>query len=275
MSKLNPRHFALLSHLQIGGCTCNTKTPELRFHSEDCRYRLAAEIERTLLDASAPTLGCGDPGWQARHAAPQPQAAEPKGLTDAQLEASFHCELKTFLSKRDQERVMGMFRRALLAARAPMLSDGNIAEEAARIADSFTCGTCGMDGKAGARIRQILGDPMGSVTVQHGLAPQPQAAEPKGLTDAQPSFTNPLTPYGMLVRALRIVAGTTLYDMAKALLTTPAKLSSMEFGRAPVTQEFAFDVSAYFDALGLPNTQAALEAALRTSTLLAQKEPRS
>lgn len=79
----------------------------------------------------------------------------------------------------------------------------------------------------------------------------------------QPSLKNPLTPYGMLVRALRIVSGTTLMDMAKALLTTPAKLSAMEFGRAPVTPEFAFDVAAYFDALGVPCTEYALRAAAR------------
>lgn len=46
---------------------------------------------------------------------PQPQAAETNGLTDEQLEASFHRELKTFLSKSNQGKVMGMFRRALLA----------------------------------------------------------------------------------------------------------------------------------------------------------------
>ena len=40
------------------------------------------------------------------------------------------------------------------------------AEEAARIADSFRCGSCGMDGKAAARIRQILGDPSKGVTVE-------------------------------------------------------------------------------------------------------------
>lgn len=87
------------------------------------------------------------------------------------------------------------------------------------------------------------------------------------LTDAArdlPGLPPLLTPFGMLVRALRIVANTTLYDMAKALLTTPAKLSAMEFGRAPVTSEFAFDVSAYFDALGIANTKAALDAALQS-----------
>lgn len=77
-----------------------------------------------------------------------------------------------------------------------------------------------------------------------------------------PDFTSPLTPYGLLVRALRIVAGTNLHDMSKALLTTPAKLSAMEFGRAPITEEFAFDVSAYFDALGVPDTLAALKVAI-------------
>ena len=96
------------------------------------------------------------------------------------------CYESTSATRMNEARsaIMLAFKRAL-AVSAPTLGDGNIAEEAARIADSFTCGTCGMDGKAGARIRQILGDPMGSVTVQHGLAPQPQAAEPKGLTDEQ------------------------------------------------------------------------------------------
>ncbi|MCA8326238.1 helix-turn-helix domain-containing protein [Burkholderia cepacia] len=82
------------------------------------------------------------------------------------------------------------------------------------------------------------------------------------VTDEQPSLTNPLTPYGMLVRALRIVSGTTLMDMAKALLTTPAKLSAMEFGRTPITLDFALDVAAYFDALGVPDTLVAIRRAI-------------
>ncbi|MDN7658483.1 hypothetical protein [Burkholderia cenocepacia] len=88
------------------------------------------------------------------------------------------------------------------------------------------------------------------------------ASAPVGLTDEQPSLTNPLTPYGMLVRALRIVSGTTLMDMAKSLLTTPAKLSAMEFGRTPVTLDFALDVGAYFDALGVPGTLVAIRRAI-------------
>jgi DNA-binding XRE family transcriptional regulator len=62
--------------------------------------------------------------------------------------------------------------------------------------------------------------------------------------------------------ALRIVAGTTLYDMAKALLTTPAKLASMEHGRAEVTPELAFSVAAYFDGLRVTGTLPAIQAAL-------------
>ncbi|CAK1568559.1 Uncharacterised protein [Burkholderia pseudomallei] len=85
--------------------------------------------------------------------------------------------------------------------------------------------------------------------------------EPRAEVTDEPSLTNPLTPYGMLVRALRIVSGTTLMDMADALLTTPAKLSAMEFGREPVTPEFAFDVAAYFDAIGVLHTASALRAA--------------
>ncbi|MDS0801760.1 helix-turn-helix domain-containing protein [Burkholderia cenocepacia] len=95
------------------------------------------------------------------------------------------------------------------------------------------------------------------------LAAHPGQPEPRAeVTEEQPSLTNPLTPYGMLVRALRIVSGTTLMDMAKALLTTPAKLSAMEFGRAPVTLDFALDVAAYFDALGVPDTLVAIRRAI-------------
>ncbi|WP_249204599.1 transcriptional regulator [Burkholderia cenocepacia] len=95
-------------------------------------------------------------------------------------------------------------------------------------------------------------------TVDISEMPEPRAE----VTEEQPSLTNPLTPYGMLVRAPRIVTGTLLGDMAKALVTTPAKLSAMEFGRAPVTLDFALDVAAYFDALGVPDTLVAIRRAI-------------
>ncbi|WP_260426377.1 hypothetical protein [Burkholderia cepacia] len=99
-----------------------------------------------------------------------------------------------------------------------------------------------------------------AIKIQRGMfkLPEPHAE----VTEEQPSLTNPLTPYGMLVRALRIVSGTTLMDMAKALLTTPAKLSATEFGRAPITLDFALDVAAYFDALGVPDTLVAIRRAI-------------
>lgn len=107
----------------------------------------------------------------------------------------------------------------------------------------------------------------GDYEVDHGthveLRPIYNEPEPRAeATEEQPSLSNPLTPYGMLVRALRIVSGTTLMDMAKALLSTPAKLSAMEFGRAPITLDFALDVAAYFDALGVPDTLVAIRRAI-------------
>ncbi|WP_249179244.1 helix-turn-helix domain-containing protein [Burkholderia cenocepacia] len=112
----------------------------------------------------------------------------------------------------------------------------------------------------------------GPAVILRALLATPQPEPRAEVTEEQPSLTNPLTPYGMLVRALRIVSGTTLMEMAKALLTTPAKLSAMEFGRTPVTPEFAFDVSAYFDALGVPHTASALRAAIEAPPLFKRQE---
>jgi hypothetical protein len=86
-------------------------------------------------------------------------------------------------------------------------------------------------------------------------ATQPSAEE-------QPSLTNPLTPYGMLVRALRIVAGTTLYDMAKHFAGGSARLSAIEFGRMPATEAVVARTAEYFAGLGIRDTLPALNAAL-------------
>jgi DNA-binding XRE family transcriptional regulator len=74
-------------------------------------------------------------------------------------------------------------------------------------------------------------------------------------------FKSPLTSFGMLVRALRIVADTTLYDMAKALSITPATLSAIEFGRKPLTEEMVIDAYVFFTKLGVLDTLHALNAA--------------
>ncbi|MDE1008183.1 MAG: hypothetical protein OSB38_21170 [Paraburkholderia fungorum] len=74
-----------------------------------------------------------------------------------------------------------------------------------------------------------------------------------------------LTPFGMLVRALRIVADTTLLDMASHLSSTPAALSAVEFGRSPVTDEMVIDTYVFFTKRGIPDTLHALTAAQSAS----------
>jgi hypothetical protein len=77
-------------------------------------------------------------------------------------------------------------------------------------------------------------------------------------SEEQPSWTNPMTPYGMLVRALRIVAGTTLMDMATFLGRGPAELSALEFGRRTVTNADIVRAAHYFASLGIQSTTHAL-----------------
>ncbi|WP_186214640.1 helix-turn-helix transcriptional regulator [Burkholderia gladioli] len=87
------------------------------------------------------------------------------------------------------------------------------------------------------------------------------AAEPQG---PAPSLTSPLTPYGMLVRALRIVAGKTLMDMAKHVRLRPAELSALEFGRKPLTDAVLFDTARFFSHAGIDGTITALRSASRS-----------
>lgn len=81
----------------------------------------------------------------------------------------------------------------------------------------------------------------------------------KNADDILERFKNPLTPYGMLVRALRIVANKTLMDMANYVGKRPSQLSAMEHGRTPVTYQDAVDASAFFNGCGIPVTLHALE----------------
>lgn len=55
-----------------------------------------------------------------------------------------------------------------------------------------------------------------------------------------------LTPYGLLVRTLRLELGLTLKSMADSMGVTPAYLSSIELGDRTLTQKLADDVMAYF-----------------------------
>lgn len=98
-----------------------------------------------------------------------------------------------------------------------------------------------------------------AIKIQHGdlTLPEPRAE----VTEEQPSLTNPLTPYGMLVRALRVAAKTTLNDMAKHMQCGPAALSAVEFGRKPLTDAMVADTAAYFSNVGIHDTLHALNAA--------------
>ncbi|MCW3581759.1 transcriptional regulator [Burkholderia cenocepacia] len=91
------------------------------------------------------------------------------------------------------------------------------------------------------------------------LACQPESRAE--VTEEQPSLTNPLTPYGLLCRALRIIAGTLLGDMARHLGCSSAMLSAVEFGRRPLTDAMVADAAAYFSSCGIPDTLHALNAA--------------
>ncbi|UQO78606.1 hypothetical protein L0Z12_06110 [Burkholderia multivorans] len=76
----------------------------------------------------------------------------------------------------------------------------------------------------------------------------------------------------MLVRALRIVTGTLLGDMAKSLHMPAAQVSGMEFGRIPVTPEIVRDVGKFFEGRGIGNMRPALQYAANASISQRQEE---
>lgn len=39
-----------LTLLQIASCTCCTKTPIIKYHNENCKYRIACELEELIID---------------------------------------------------------------------------------------------------------------------------------------------------------------------------------------------------------------------------------
>jgi hypothetical protein len=43
-----------LTRIMVGGCTCMTKTPELRYHNERCHFRLASEASALLTTHGVP-----------------------------------------------------------------------------------------------------------------------------------------------------------------------------------------------------------------------------
>lgn len=88
-----------------------------------------------------------------------------------------------------------------------------------------------------------------------------ECAQPANGEDIDPfeRFKSPLTPYGLLVRALRIVAGTTLMEMAKFYGIGPARLSSLEFGRRPLTRVDIEQAVEFFESRGVSVSASLLE----------------
>jgi len=87
-----------------------------------------------------------------------------------------------------------------------------------------------------------------------------------GYTKAQEPLErmkSPLAPIGLLIRALRCIAGTTLMEMSRELGMTPAELSSLEMGRKHVTLWEARGVVGFFASKGMPVDIRLLKAAMR------------
>lgn len=87
-------------------------------------------------------------------------------------------------------------------------------------------------------------------------------------------LANPLTPYGLLARALRVATGTTLMDMARATGNTAAEISSIEFGRKEPDEGW-FERAALFFAstsYGIVVPPSALKAAHKRRAASQQQE---
>lgn len=93
---------------------------------------------------------------------------------------------------------------------------------------------------------------------QARAALQEQPAMP---ADPIEALKTPLTPYGLLVRALRIVAGTTLMEMSRHCGVSPAFLSGVETNRKPLTANLIASAHDFFAAKGVPVTLDLLQAA--------------
>lgn len=84
--------------------------------------------------------------------------------------------------------------------------------------------------------------------------------------DDLPAFMQSrMTPWGLLVRAGRIILGTTLMDMSKALGMRPSELSAYECDRQRLTDDVILAVMRFFDERGLCIPATAWRKAARAS----------
>ncbi|WP_181146476.1 hypothetical protein [Burkholderia multivorans] len=191
-------------------------------------------------------------GWQAARAA----SANETGAEGA--EQFEHVDAQNHVLRRALQRVM--------ARLTSLLDEDQFADIESIVKDA------GVEPSAQADAREGLTDEQRSTLESLARTSTPYEQEVlRSILAAhpgQPSLTNPLTPYGMLVRALRIVTGTVLGDMAQHLGCSPAALSAVEFGRKPLTAAMVADTAAYFASVGIPDTLHALSAAWRAHSLV-------
>jgi hypothetical protein len=91
--------------------------------------------------------------------------------------------------------------------------------------------------------------------------------------DDLPAFMQPrMTPWGLLVRAGRIILGTTLMDMSKALGMRPSELSAYECDRQRLTDDVILAVMRFFEERGLCIPATAWRKASRSSPQAEQGE---
>lgn len=80
-------------------------------------------------------------------------------------------------------------------------------------------------------------------------------------------FGRSLTPYGLLARALRVATGTTLMQMARDTGSTPAEISSYEFGRKAPDESWFERAALFFASNGIVVAPTALRKAHERAAL--------
>lgn len=109
----------------------------------------------------------------------------------------------------------------------------------------------------------------GGVSLMGGQSEMPVDADPLKLLEC--SIKNPLTPFGKLVRTLRIIAGTTLMEMSEFTGYTPSYLSGVEFGRKELSPGLIESTRAFFVEKGIPVTLELLQAAANSQSFDASR----
>lgn len=87
MTKLTDDHLTALRIAQIGKCNCLTKTPDPKFHSAKCLYRLITEVIQVLecsaLENIAAASSCIDAVPSSEHDEPKAASPTDQAIADA------------------------------------------------------------------------------------------------------------------------------------------------------------------------------------------------